>query len=223
MKPLLHQWHMSPFCNKVRRILRSKGIDYDVRNYNGLLARNAAKLSDQGTLPVLDIDGQRIVDSSAIAKYLDGKVPEPRCYPTDPAAFAEARFWEDWSGKSLYYYEIYFRMLIPGPMEKALDLICEGRPGWEKVVLRFVFRRRYPAKLHDHGLARLPYAEVERQLFEHLANLDTLLAKREYLVGNALSIADHSVAAQLEELILTSEISDRIRAFANISAWLDRT
>lgn len=222
MSVILHQWHMSPFCNKARRILDAKGIAYEVQNYNGLLARNAAKLSPQGTLPVLDIDGQRIVDSAAIARYLDEKVPEPRCYPTDPVQLAEARFWEDWAGKSLYYYEIYFRMLIPGPMEKALDMICEGRPGWEKTVLRFVFKRRYPAKLHSHGLARMSYKAVEGQFFEHLDDLEAMLAGRRFLVGDAISIADHSVAAQLDEILQTSEISDRIRGYPNLMAWMQR-
>ncbi|MGH8462358.1 MAG: glutathione S-transferase N-terminal domain-containing protein, partial [Stenotrophobium sp.] len=35
---VLHQWEMSPFCNKVRRCLKYKGVDYTVLNYNGLLA-----------------------------------------------------------------------------------------------------------------------------------------------------------------------------------------
>ncbi len=222
MKPILHQWHMSPFCNKARRILRSKGIDFEVQNYNGLLARHAGKLSSQGTLPVLETDGQRIVDSTAIAQYLDEKFPEPRCYPADPAERAMACVWEDWAGQSLYYYEVYFRMLIPAPREKALDMICAGRPGWEKSVLRMIFKRRYPAKMRSQGLGKLPYAEVERQLFGHLANLDTLLAGRQFLVGSAPSIADHSVAAQVEELLNTSEVSDRIRAFKHLGGWLER-
>ncbi len=50
MEVLLHQWEMSPFCNKVRRILEYKGIAYRVENYNGLLARKAARLSAAGTL-----------------------------------------------------------------------------------------------------------------------------------------------------------------------------
>ena len=116
-KIVLHQWEMSPFCNKVRRCLKHKGLEYSVVDYNGVLALNAAKLSKVGKLPVVDFDGHRVQDSSAIARYLDEKYPDKLLYPREPRALAEARMWEDWAGQSLYFYEIYFRMLDPVSLE----------------------------------------------------------------------------------------------------------
>ena len=64
-KVILHQWDMSPFCNKVRRCLKYKGVDYSIINYNGLAATQAAKLSSVGKLPVLDWDTRpQTVDTS---------------------------------------------------------------------------------------------------------------------------------------------------------------
>ncbi|MGH8506164.1 MAG: glutathione S-transferase family protein, partial [Stenotrophobium sp.] len=83
---VLHQWEMSPFCNKVRRCLRYKGLAYSVVNYNGLLALNVAKLSRVGKLPVVDFEGHRVQDSAAIARYLDEKYPERLLYPREPRA-----------------------------------------------------------------------------------------------------------------------------------------
>src|SRR5512140_3249241 len=103
---VLHQWEISPFCNKIRRALRYKGLAFDTVEYNGLRARDAAKLSAPGTLPVLELDGERIVDSPAIAARLDEKFPEPPLYPKEPEALATARFWEDWAGQSLYFVEV---------------------------------------------------------------------------------------------------------------------
>jgi glutathione S-transferase len=193
-----------------------------VQDYNGLAATRASKLSAVGKLPVLDYDGERIQDSGRIAEFLDRKHPHKALYPKDPQLLAAARLWEDWAGQSVYFYEIYFRMLDPVSLERGLDLICKGRPRWERVVLKAVFKRRYPKKLAQQGLARQPRAEVERQFFTLLGDLDTLLKERRWLSGEALSIADISVVAQLDELIRTSDLAPRVLALPNLKAWYER-
>jgi glutathione S-transferase len=65
----LHQWEISPFCQKVARMLRFKGIEFETINYNGVLGAKVPMLSKVGKVPVLDIDGQRIQDSTRIARY----------------------------------------------------------------------------------------------------------------------------------------------------------
>jgi len=219
---LLHQWEMSPFCNKARRCLSYKGLQYEVKDYNGLLARQAASLSPVGKLPVLDYDGERIQDSGRIAAFLDARHPDRPLYPRDPQVLAKARIWDDWAGQSLYFYEIYFRMLDPVSLERGLDLVCKGRPAWERWVLRAVFKTRYPRKLAQQGLARMPRAEVERQFFELLGALDALLAGRQWLAGAALSIADLSVVAQLSEFVRTSDLAPRVLALPSLKAWMER-
>ena len=106
------------------------------------------------------------------------------------------RFWDDWAGQSLYFYEIYFRMLNPVAMEKALNLICKGRPGWERAAMKVVFKRRYPKKLAAQGIGKLAPSEVERLLTTHLDGLEAILGKREWLVGASMTLADLSVAGQ---------------------------
>lgn len=221
-KIVLHQWEMSPFCNKVRRCLRHKGLAFDVVDYNGLLARKAAGMSRVGTLPVLDYDGERIHDSTAIALFLDTRHPDVRLYPTDPEALARARFWEDWAARSLYFFGIYLRMLDPVAMQKALDLICKGRPRWERVVMEQVFKRRYPKKLRAQGLGRLDRPEVERQFLQHLDDLEVLLGRGPWLAGDALNIGDVSVAAQLDEVTRTSDLAERVLERPRIREWLGR-
>ncbi len=219
---VLHQWEMSPFCNKARRCLSYKGLKYEVKDYNGLLARKAAALSPAGQLPVLDYDGERTQDSARIAEFLERKHPAKPLFPKDPQVLAKAHVWDDWAGQSLYFYEIYFRMLDPVSLERGLDLICKGRPGWERMVIKAVFKRRYPKKLGWQGLARQPRVEVERKFFSLLSDLDTLLATRQWLAGEALSIADMSVVAQLSEFVRTSDLAPRVLALPHLKSWLER-
>jgi glutathione S-transferase len=220
---VLHQWEMSPFCNKTRRCLGIKGLKYEVKDYNGLLARKAAALTPVGKLPVLEYDGQLVPDSSRIAAFLDQRHPDKPLYPKDREALASARLWEDWAGQSLYFYQVYFRMLDPVSMERALDIVCKGRPSWERAVLKFVFQRRYPKKLKQQGLARQPRGEVEQQFFLMLSDMDALLSRRPWLVaGDALSIADLSAVAMISELVRTSDLAPRVLALQNLKAWYDR-
>jgi len=214
--------HLSPFCNKVRRCLRYKELAFSVRDYNGLSALKAAKLSRQGTLPVLEYDGEYVVDSAAIAAFLDDKYPGHPLYPADPEARAMARFWEDWAGQSLYFYELYFRMLIPDARAKAVALVCEGRPAWEKTIINLAFKRRYPKKLAAQGLGRFSDAEIEQQILTHLDGLERILERRPFLVGDSLCIADISVAGQLDELVRTSRLAPQILASPKVADWLSR-
>lgn len=219
---VLHQWVMSPFCNKVRRCLEYKGMSYQVVNYNGLRALEAAKLSPAGKLPVLDYDGQRIQDSARIARFLDQKHPDKPLYPADPAALARARLYEDWASQSLYFYELYLRMLDPPALEKALDLVCAGRPRWERPVVKFVLKSRYPKKISLQGLGAYTRSEVVDQLVQHVQCLDALLADQPYLTGETLNIGDIAVVSQLDEIIRTSDAAERILAWPRFKAWYER-
>src|SRR5262245_778561 len=51
--------------------------------------------SRRGTLPVLDRDGERIVDSSADIAALEQSFPEPALYPENPSERAAALELED--------------------------------------------------------------------------------------------------------------------------------
>src|SRR5579864_3077924 len=94
---ILHQWERSPFCRKVRKVLRHKRIDFSVVNYNGLLGRRAAKLSPAGLLPVLDFNGERVQDSSDIVAFLELHVPQCPVVPPKPDQRALALLLEDWA------------------------------------------------------------------------------------------------------------------------------
>ena len=74
-----------PILSKISRVLKFKGIPFDTVNYNGILGAKVPLLSKVGKVPVIDHNGQRIQDSTRIARYLDEAFPDtPRLYPEDP-------------------------------------------------------------------------------------------------------------------------------------------
>lgn len=219
---VLHQWEISPYCNKIRRILARKGLDYRAINYNGLQAAKAQKLTPAGKLPVMDYDGERVQDSSAIAAYLEQKHAQNPVFPQDPVERARCRIWEDWADESLYFYTVYFRWAKPDTFRQTVALLCEGRPTWERWIFSLAAGPGMKRKISYQGLGRLPEARVEEQFFGHLDAIETILDGRDWLVGEQLSIADISVAAQLSEVLRTSSLKERMLSRPRLAAWLQR-
>ena len=219
---VLHQWSISPFCGKVRRVLEHKGLAYEVVDYNGLRARKASGLSSAGKLPVLDYDGERIQDSSDIVAFLESKHPEPPVFPSDPELRARAHFWEDWADESLYWFEIHQRFMYPEARAQASALLAEGRPGFERALLSRVIKSIYTKKLAAQGLGRLTPERVEQKLLGHVDTLDTLLGQRRWLVGDGRTIADIAVGSQLAEIVRSSHLAPEIGKRAKVTEWLAR-
>lgn len=221
-KIILHQWELSPFCGKVRKLLRKKNMDFSVINYNGLLARNVGRLSPAKKLPVLQYDGQFIQDSTDIAQFLEKIQPEPSFYPTEAGEKAQALLWEDWADESLYWFEVYFRFMYPEALEKSAILLCEGRPRYEQRILKLVVAPMHKRKLDAQGLGRLDKGRVESKFSVHLEMLETILRRQTWLVGSSQSIADIATSAQLDEMLRTSHLKEKILGCAHLKSWLER-
>ena len=219
---VLHQWEISPFCGKVRKVLRCKGLPFEVVNYNGLLARKAAGLSPVGKLPVLAYDGEMVQDSSVIADFLEKRHPQPPLFPMDRRDRARAHFWEDWADESLYWFEVYFRFNDEQALNRSVSLLCRGRPRYERFLFRWLGKRALRRSMHAQGIGRLDQGAVAARFKKHLSALATVLEDRRWLVGNDRSIADIAVAAQLDEMVRTSRFKDEILEFTAIRDWLER-
>ena len=221
-KIVLHQWEISPFCTKVRRILAHKSLSFETIDYNGLRSKDALGLSKLGKLPVLDYDGTRVQDSVNIAAFLEKKHPEPSLYPQRPADRHYARILEDWAGESLYWFELYFRFADDEALEKALDHLCKGRPNFERSLMRPALRNLYKYALHTQGLGRMSKDEIKARFLDHLDALEGLLREGDWLVGAQKSIADISVCAQLHEVARTSSMAQALKARPQLSDWMER-
>jgi maleylpyruvate isomerase len=54
------------------------------------------RVSGQGLVPVIDCDGQVVVDSMEIVRFLEERHPQPPLFPRDPARRAEMLVLIDW-------------------------------------------------------------------------------------------------------------------------------
>ncbi len=221
---VLHQWSISPFCQKVAKALRYKGIAFSTVDYNGALGAKVQGLSKVGKVPVLDINGQRIQDSTKIARYLDETYPElPRLYPLDPLARAQVELWEDWSDELLYFFEVYLRVNDPVALDAAVAVSSEGRPAYERVMMKPLLKAALWMQVLMQGTGRMAESDVHAEFRRHLDRIELILGQTGYLVGDAPTIADFAVGAQLGEVVRTSNLMrHEILGRPHIAAWLDK-
>ncbi|ENW18335.1 glutathione S-transferase family protein [Acinetobacter haemolyticus] len=218
----LHQWEISPFCQKVARMLKFKGIEFETINYNGVLGAKVPMLSKVGKVPVLDINGQRIQDSTRIARYLDDTYPDfPRLYPLDPIQKAYAELWEDWADELLYFYEIHFRVSDADALDHAVAISAQGRPKHEVILMKPLLKSALSFQLKMQGTGRMAKADIEAEFIRHLERIELVLSATGWLVGEQKTVADIAVASQLLEIVRTSKVwGAKINSYSNISAWI---
>ena len=87
---LYSRWQNSA-GERVRIALNLKGIACEYVPLRSLPPGEYKRLNPQGLLPLLEVDGRTIAQSSAILEYLEESFPTPSLFPADPVIRAQAR------------------------------------------------------------------------------------------------------------------------------------
>ncbi|MEM7499169.1 MAG: glutathione S-transferase family protein [Pseudomonadota bacterium] len=86
-KPVLYGFDGSTYVRSVRMALKDKGIEYDQVPLNVLEGEpkqpEHLKRHPFGKVPVLDIDGMRLLETDAILRHIEATHPEPALVPDD--------------------------------------------------------------------------------------------------------------------------------------------
>lgn len=214
---VLHQWCISPFCTKIRKVLAFKGLPYRIEEYGGLRAMRPKGLSATGKLPVLDYGKVRLTDSTAIARELDALHPSP---PLVPRSLDRGlvHLLEDWADESLYWYQLWLRVFDEEALDRAVAAACDGRPSFERPLFK-IGMGRYRRWVKAQGLGRYPPEVVIANFTSHLDALEGRLTRAPWLCGDEPSIADLAVAAQLDEVVRTSRHATLIAQREQLRTW----
>jgi glutathione S-transferase len=162
----------------------------------------------QGKLPILWLEGRAIADSTAIIAALEERFPEPRLYPADRAERERALAIEDDLDETL---GPALRAAIVTPLfrndpEAALRLLTTGMPAKAYNTLKPILKV-FPAYYRMRH--RISEDNLENDRATVIAALDRIEKQRQgrqYLVGDAFTVADLTAAALLGALIEPPEI-----------------
>jgi glutathione S-transferase len=156
---------ISPPCLRADLALRWLGVDFERRD----LRRGAevTKVSRTGRLPVLDIDGERFVESTRILDELERRFDAPWVVESEQDA-AHLRLWE-YTINEYYYWCGYYLRWVDAPGRALFLNALLGRAPWFTrfmVEKMFVPKQVRRGKLHGVGGRdrKDVLAEVERGL-----------------------------------------------------------
>jgi glutathione S-transferase len=186
---------LSPFVEKAARALDWKRLDWspvDLRSPGDFRRWNPVARK----MPVLEVDGERVYDSTFILRRLDELAPEPPLFAADPAVAAAQRLLEDWSDEGLYFYLMALRWAAPN-RAATLAEITSGAPAPLRPLLRPLLARRMGSVPIAQGLGRLPYEVLLREAGRVLDDLVLLLGRRPFFHADRPSAADLAVYGQL--------------------------
>lgn len=220
---VLHQFEVSPFCDKVRRVLHYKRRPYETREVppTETLVR-LRRLNPIGKVPVIEHAGTVVADSSEIVRYLDATFPDPPIFPDDLRDRALCHVIEDWADESLYFFELWLRF---GVRENAQEWSRRASHS-EPPLIRRATEAALPTFMRNvlkaQGVGRKSPAAVLDDLDRHLGAIDVWLGEGEWLVGGRLSIADIAAYSQLACAGETDEGASLLARHAHVLAWMER-
>lgn len=205
MRTLFHLW-LHPFSRKVRIVLAEKGLEFDLKIEKVWERRTEfLALNPAGDVPVLiEQDGTTLANSQVICEYLQEVYPEVNLLGFDPVQRAETRRLTSWFDTK-FYSEVTDNLVGEKLMKRLLKT---GEPHGPSV---------------RAGHANIHY---------HLDYIGFLTEKREWLAGDAFSLADIAAAAQLscvdyigdvpwEEHQAAYEWYEKVRARESFAALLE--
>jgi glutathione S-transferase len=208
-------WHLpiSHFSEKARWALAWKGLEHERKSPPPGAHMAVAAWLTRGahmTLPVLELDGEPIGDSTAIIGALEARYPEPPLYPEDPSVRRRALDLEDFFDEGLGPAARLFAFhharsdrerlgdlalqLMPGPIQRL--------PGAQAGAAQFAATL---ANVRFRVASEEAEAAARQTILEACDRLESELDGSEHLAGDSFSVADLTAAALLYPLVLPPE------------------
>ncbi len=165
---------LSPFTRKVALFACEMGLDIDLKEVNPYFPPDDfEKISPLKQVPVLQMDDFLLSDSSAICAYLNAAHPaKAKLFPKKPNQLGHALWLEEYADTALF------------------SVISNG-------IFRPIFINEMRGVPADIDTVRRTVAE---DLPPVLTYLETQLKDKDWFCGDAFSIADLSVYAQMANL-----------------------
>jgi glutathione S-transferase len=227
-RPVLWHLEISHYNEKARWALDYKRIPHVRRPVSpGLQELTARRLRAGRTLPILELNGRAIGDSTRIIEELERRWPKPPLYPSDPAKRRRALELEEYFDEdvghdirrvlfadNLAEPEKFLGMFL-GPDHPSLGVLKLLSPAFAPVL-----RWRY--EVHPGRVA-----ESDEVVRAAIRKVEAEVGPGGYLVGDSFTVADLTAASILGLIVVPPEFpyiklhpDDRAEQFREFRASL---
>jgi glutathione S-transferase len=200
-------WHIevSHYNEKARWALDYKSIAHELRvpmpGFHGASAL-ALTRGRHRRLPIIELDGKRIGDSTAIIAALEAYQPEPPLYPADSAQRARALELEDFFDERLapQVRRLVWQHTLPDTDAVVDALFADRAPGRARF-LRATAPLARPVVRRDYGVSAASAEVAHGEILAAMDRLEAEIQPSGYLVGARFSVADLTAAALFTPLL----------------------
>jgi glutathione S-transferase len=202
VQPVLWHLEISHYNEKARWALDYKGVAHVRRAVTpGLQQVTARRLRAGRTVPILEVDGRAIGDSTRIIEEIERRWPEPPLYPADPGERNRALDLEDYFDEECGHdaRRVLFADNLAEP-ETFLAMFGVGRPRIRllQALLRRVVKWRFQIRPET-------VEESRAKVRAALDRIEADVGPSGYLVGDSFSVADLTAASMLGLIVVPPE------------------
>jgi glutathione S-transferase len=209
-RPVLWHIEISHYNEKARWALDYKGIPHvrkaPMPGLHGVWAL-ALTRGGQRRLPVLELEGRRIGDSTAIIEALEVYKPDPPLYPDNDADRRRALELEDFFDEKLApaVRRFVWQHTLDDPKAVADALYTSDPHGRRAAVMRRLTPVFRPGVRRDYKVSEEGAAAAVAAMRAAIDRIEAELGPSGYLVGERFSVADLTGAALFTPVICPPE------------------
>jgi glutathione S-transferase len=208
-----------PFCIKLETALRLAGVAYETS-----LVRNPSE-GPKGKAPFVEIDGERIGDSTLILQKLKDEQGVDLDLRLTPRERAQSHALQRMMEERLYMVLVYSRWIEPGNWAKLRQIFFGAMPMPLRFLVPRAARKRVRRNLHGHGIGRHSREEIYALGASDLAAISTVLGDKPFLFGEHPTLADATAFGLLVSIIgpdFESPLQTSALGHANLVSYTER-
>ncbi len=204
-------WHIevSHYNEKARWALDYKGVPYELRTPIPGAHRITALALTRGKhdrLPIAELDGRRVGDSTAIIAALEDGHPEPPLYPTAPEERSHALDLEDYFDEEVGpRVRRYIWQHTLDDADATVTAIASSAGPTRRRLMGALIPVLRPFVKRDYDVSGTAAAEAADGLRRAMDRIEDELDGAEYLVGDSFTVADLAACAMFTPLIAPPE------------------
>ncbi len=205
--PVLWQFAISHYAEKARWALDYKHVAHIRRSLiPGPHVPRVKKMTGQTAVPVLELGGAIIFDSTRIIEAIEKAYPDPPLYPADREARERALELETYFDEELGPYIRQWGYFMLLPYSSTVTSLFTSQAGLGKrLFMRAIFPLVRPVMIRK---MKVYPAEAGAARDKTIAAMDRIareVGPSGYLVGDGFTVADLTAAALLSPLVTPKE------------------